>query len=516
MGSGLRNFLTGAPATVTATATPVGFTDLKSLSLNGTSQYANGGNVASLDFERTDPFWLGCWVYPHAINIADAGKQEIMGKVMDSGDATKPHVGYHVRFVSDNFGYTRRIAFYLVNRFDGGAHQYMGIVTPDFTVHLNRWYRIDVSNTNGTAAGAKMWINGVLQATDTESDTLIASIKTTSIFSLGSRNGKENYFNGRLDKPHVANYAPTQGDIDAVYNSGVPIDLVGLTLSGGAPLSYWRAGDGDTAPTITDRIGSVNLTMVNSPSFVANTPSTAIAVNNSWTPALADGTTQLWMDATDNSKITQSGGLVSRWTDKSANAYTYSQSTGAAKPTFGTINSLQSLESNGTQQLVMDASNRITKDKVPFIFGGALRADSAAVPTLFPGIWLDGGNGAECLKIGLSSHPSYSDAWFGQASGIFSQYRWAVSATYPQALSGVIEYDGEHDTTGGISGYFDGSARTTTTAGAFATETGDGRIFNIGAANTLKGGVLDIVVIENPSLSDVLNLKAYCVRRAGA
>jgi roadblock/LC7 domain-containing protein len=44
---------------------------------------------------------------------------------------------------------------------------------------------------------------------------------------------------------------------------------------------------------------------------------------------------KVWLDASDTSTITSSSGAVSKWTDKSANAYTFSQGTAAYKPTTG-------------------------------------------------------------------------------------------------------------------------------------------------------------------------------------
>lgn len=59
---------------------------------------------------------------------------------------------------------------------------------------------------------------------------------------------------------------------------------------------------------------------------------------------------KLWLDAADTSKITSSGGLVSQWTDKSTNAYTFTQATSAYQPTTGTraINGLNALDFDGT------------------------------------------------------------------------------------------------------------------------------------------------------------------------
>jgi hypothetical protein len=61
----------------------------------------------------------------------------------------------------------------------------------------------------------------------------------------------------------------------------------------------------------------------------------------------------LWLDAADTTTITQSGGLVSQWNDKSGNTRNFAQSIGAQQPTTGTrtINSLNVLDFNGANRL---------------------------------------------------------------------------------------------------------------------------------------------------------------------
>ena len=61
---------------------------------------------------------------------------------------------------------------------------------------------------------------------------------------------------------------------------------------------------------------------------------------------------QLWLDAADATSITQSGGTVSQWNDKSGNGYNFTQATTSNQPTFvssGT-NGLSLLRFNGTNQ----------------------------------------------------------------------------------------------------------------------------------------------------------------------
>lgn len=68
---------------------------------------------------------------------------------------------------------------------------------------------------------------------------------------------------------------------------------------------------------------------------------------------------KLWLDAADTTKITQSLNAVSQWTDKSANAYTFTQSTGSAKPTTGTRtqNGWNVLDFDGFDSLISTAAN---------------------------------------------------------------------------------------------------------------------------------------------------------------
>lgn len=54
-----------------------------------------------------------------------------------------------------------------------------------------------------------------------------------------------------------------------------------------------------------------------------------------WTPKDL-GTLSFWIDASDAASITESGGAVSAWNDKSGNAYNVSQPTGGNQPSYVT------------------------------------------------------------------------------------------------------------------------------------------------------------------------------------
>lgn len=61
----------------------------------------------------------------------------------------------------------------------------------------------------------------------------------------------------------------------------------------------------------------------------------ASAISGNLTPTSPVAGYKVWLDAADTGTITQSGGAVSQWTDKSANAYAFTQATASYKPTTG-------------------------------------------------------------------------------------------------------------------------------------------------------------------------------------
>ena len=76
------------------------------------------------------------------------------------------------------------------------------------------------------------------------------------------------YSNGLQDEVSYFNTTLSQSDITSIYNDGVPNDISSLS-----PLSWWRCGDGDTAPTLTDNGSASNDgTMTNFTTFSTDVP----------------------------------------------------------------------------------------------------------------------------------------------------------------------------------------------------------------------------------------------------
>jgi hypothetical protein len=77
---------------------------------------------------------------------------------------------------------------------------------------------------------------------------------------------------------------------------------------------------------------------------------------NNWTPAAI--TTALWLDAADASTITESGGAVSQWDDKSGNSRSLTQATPANQPSYslGGLNGLNALSFDGAASFIDNAA----------------------------------------------------------------------------------------------------------------------------------------------------------------
>lgn len=80
---------------------------------------------------------------------------------------------------------------------------------------------------------------------------------------------------------------------------------------------------------------------------------------HSWLPS--DMTTSAWFDASDSGSITESGGSVSQWNDKSGNARHLTQATGSKQPTYV---SSQYLSFDGTDDELTGAGKGLAGDFV--------------------------------------------------------------------------------------------------------------------------------------------------------
>jgi len=166
------------------------------LTLNGTNQYVNLGNIAN--FERTDSFSLEAWVKTTKIG------EDILTKYSTKGYIFYVASGGKIYFTVRNTAGTNE-----ASRYSQGA-----VASGNWT-HIVVTYDGSSSNT-----GIKIYINGV-DDTDITSgvNTLSATIITSTQLDIGGR-GSSGNFSGDIDEVVVYDKTLSASEVLARYNSG--------------------------------------------------------------------------------------------------------------------------------------------------------------------------------------------------------------------------------------------------------------------------------------------------------
>jgi len=93
-----------------------------------------------------------------------------------------------------------------------------------------------------------------------------------------------------------------------------------------------------------------------------------------WTPA--DITTALWLDAADSGTVTLVSSAVSQWNDKSGLGLNFAQSTPGKRPATSTLNSLNVIDFDGSDDVLTRGSNSIGRNVSSLSFFWVMRPES--------------------------------------------------------------------------------------------------------------------------------------------
>jgi hypothetical protein len=162
---------------------------------------------------------------------------------------------------------------------------------------------------------------------------------------------------------------PTKGTL-----SGTPPNLTytpNTSFSGSDSFTFTASDFQQPSQTAT-----VSITVNSLPVVDAGPNQTVVLQEVPWTPVQMAIAPTLWYDADDASTIVHSSGSVSQWSDKSASAKHLTQATSDARPKTGTrtINGLNVIEFDGSNDVLLGASNR-TDDITIF---GVVQVDSGS------------------------------------------------------------------------------------------------------------------------------------------
>lgn len=151
-----------------------------------------------------------------------------------------------------------------------------GYIGSDTTISTGTWYHVVITTSgsawtvylNGTQETMGLWSGALSWEGQWYGDSLLSGTITGAV---GATASLSNYFDGHLDEITIWSTQLDSTEVAELYNSGTPIDPT--THSESANLThYWRMGDGDTSPTLTDSAGSDDFTTTNmdASNFVAD------------------------------------------------------------------------------------------------------------------------------------------------------------------------------------------------------------------------------------------------------
>ena len=166
----------------------------------------------------------------------------------------------------------------------GTDFNYLEFTTPANTVTPNTWinyiFNYDGGTTENGSGGIstsysrfKVYKNGaLLTMTNTNNNFGFSGEIKDEFFRIGRLNNSGQYMRNNCRVDELALWASDeQSNVSSIYNAGVTFDLTSL---GSPPDHWWRMGDGDTFPTISDKVASLDFTMVNMTvaDFVSDVP----------------------------------------------------------------------------------------------------------------------------------------------------------------------------------------------------------------------------------------------------
>tara|TARA_R110002153_G_scaffold248693_1_gene404897 strand:- start:556 stop:1386 length:831 start_codon:yes stop_codon:yes gene_type:complete len=232
----------------------------------------------------TDNLTAGCWIKP--ANWAFPGNAQVrypFGCVATGG--------WGLQFSNNYNGTITTFAAYIrVSDAGSGGEDYINITAgTGFSSTLRAltgWHYVAFTYDKATGVGS-LSLDGVERATANAAEGADIVYHATSqknlMFGADAYNDTigHNFFEGNIDEGSVWNKALTSAELVAIYNSGVPIDLLsdsGDYASSSNLQGYWRMGDTagtSVYPTIEDYSSNSNdgtMTNMASGDIVTDTP----------------------------------------------------------------------------------------------------------------------------------------------------------------------------------------------------------------------------------------------------
>ena len=165
------------------------------LLLDGKS-YADCGKI--VDFERTDHFSYGAWIYPTAGD----------GTAVSKMDDARSFQGFDI-FLSGG-----KVMIHIIHQFPDNA---LKIEAKD-PIPLNKWSHIFVTyDGSSKAEGIQLYLNGKALPVNIDNNSLTQSIRNSQPFRIGMRSGSSP-FQGRIQDVRVYNRTLSAKEVELIAN----------------------------------------------------------------------------------------------------------------------------------------------------------------------------------------------------------------------------------------------------------------------------------------------------------
>lgn len=226
-------------------------TDLES----GSTHYGTITSAVSTSLLGATASTVSMWVKRES-----AGAEMFLMDLIRTGTDAK----FHMRFTAANLIRVEGIS-------DGVDATGIGVSSASAYAAIGIWYHV-VGIFDCTADTASIYVNNVLDVTAaavTNSATFDATVGASFLFASPT---PDRSFDGAVDEMSIWDKRLSVAEVNELWNGGVPADVTLHSAYGASVISYWRMGDGDTVPTVTDQNATTDITLVNSPTFELDAP----------------------------------------------------------------------------------------------------------------------------------------------------------------------------------------------------------------------------------------------------
>jgi hypothetical protein len=161
------------------------------------------------DFERTQAFTASAWV--------KLTRRNSSGAVVARMDSANKHRGWDLWIEGEKPG------THIIHAWPGDALKVVG----NNPLPFNQWSHVAIAyDGSGKPAGVKIYVNGVLQPTSTQEDTLKNTIRTEVPFTIGTRSSMERLFNNLVEDVRLYDRVLAPAEVEQLGRYGAVADAL--------------------------------------------------------------------------------------------------------------------------------------------------------------------------------------------------------------------------------------------------------------------------------------------------